>query len=122
DKVRGLSRLMGVKVAAVNVGLRTSLLAADEDERRYTVAELRRLLSLCAKVGAVGLVYVPAFGGPRMDGRLPLDQARQEARQRLPERLRELAAVAASEGVSLLLEPVSRFESYVLNTVAEAAA
>ncbi|MBI4491809.1 MAG: sugar phosphate isomerase/epimerase [Chloroflexi bacterium] len=122
DKIRGLSRLMGIRVPVVSASLRTSLLAAEQEEQRFTAAELRRLLGLCAKIGALGLVYVPAYGGPRLAKDLPLDQARAEARKLLPERLRDMARTAAEDGVRLLLEPVNRSESYALNTVAEASA
>lgn len=122
DKARGLARLMGVRVAVVNATLRQSLVAADADEQRYAAAEVRRLLGLCARVGAMGLVYHPALGGPRLARPLPIEQARAEAAQLLPERLRELAHAASEQGVRLLLEPVNRFESYTLNTLREAAA
>lgn len=119
DKVRGLSRLLGVRVPIVAASLRASLVAADEDEQRYAAAELRRLLELCDKIGAAGLVYVPAYGGPRLAVQSTLEQARAEARKLLPERLREIAR-AAGNGVRLLLEPVNRSESYLLNTVSDA--
>jgi sugar phosphate isomerase/epimerase len=122
DKIRGLSRLMGIRVPVVSAAMRASVLAGDEDEQRYATAELRRLLELCAKIGATGLVYVPAYGGPRTAHHTPSDEARREALKLLPERLREIGRAAAQQNVRLLLEPVNRFESFALVSVADAAA
>lgn len=121
ERLRGLSRLLMIKVCAVGAQLRTTVATDDADEARWTAGELKRLLTLCARLGASGLVYAPVLGGPRFGEPLPLERARERAAALLGSGLRDVARHAAAEGTRLLLEPVGPHESYAFNTLAEAA-
>lgn len=121
DKLRGLTRLMGIRACVVACSFRASLLSPEEDERRWATAELRRLLTLSARLGALGVVYTPAWGAPRID--VVEDQTLLRGRHldELAHRLSDVARQAEMEGVRLLLEPVDRFESYLLVRLADTA-
>ena len=67
-----------------------------------------------------------AFGAPAvvgsMQGRIEEDVSREQALGWLAEAVEQLAPRAAARGVPLLIEPLNRYESNVLNTVEQALA
>jgi sugar phosphate isomerase/epimerase len=88
----------------------------DPAVRRAAVANMKRLLAAIAELGGLGATTPASFGlyssalpslkppgGPAVD-RGPLVEA-----------VAELAEHAESEGVVLLLEPLNRYEDYLLN-------
>lgn len=94
-----------------------SLVTDDAGLRRRTLDLLRRLIDFAAACGAQVLVH----GSPRQRSPAP-GQSTADATMRLEAALAELAPHAASAGVVYCLEPLSPFETPVINTVAEAAA
>jgi len=86
--------------------------------RDAAVAYLTNCLQMTADMGASllgGLTYSPWMLFP--DGADPIG-----ARERVVETLRKVGPVAERLGVVLCLEPVNRFETYVLNTAEQGAA
>lgn len=94
-----------------------SLTTADQAVRRRTIELLRHLIVLAAVAGADVLVH----GSPAQRSPQP-GQSVADALARVEAALVELAAHAASAGVTYCLEPLARNETPVINTVAEAAA
>jgi D-psicose/D-tagatose/L-ribulose 3-epimerase len=91
------------------------------DDRRQvaeTQAYLRGCLDLAAAIGA-GVVAGPAYAPV---GRTWLLQADERAAtiDRLIEALQPVVAHAADRGVSLAVEPLNRYETSLINTVAQA--
>jgi sugar phosphate isomerase/epimerase len=94
----------------------------DPDRRRGAIDELKTMLTTLAAAGghyfvaphAFGLFskHLPPFTPPRSD---------EESRALLLEALREVADHAAAEGVEVVLEPLNRFEDFVVNTLADAS-
>lgn len=94
-----------------------SLVSNDAGVRQQTLSLLKRLIDFAAQCGAAVLVH----GSPRQ--RSPLaGQTVADASARLQDALAELAPHAQAAGVTYCLEPLSRAETPVINTVAEAAA
>ncbi len=94
-----------------------SLVTTDNALRNRTLDLLRRLIDFAAACGAQVLVH----GSPKQ--RSPeAGQSVADATARLEAALAELAPHAQAAGVLYCLEPLSRFETPVINTVAEAAA
>ena len=94
-----------------------SLASPDPQERDRGRQHLRECLSAAAEVGAgllVGPMYSPVgdFTGQR---RTP------DEWQRVVESWQELADTVQASGVAVAMEPLNRFETYFLNTVADAA-
>jgi sugar phosphate isomerase/epimerase len=93
-----------------------SLTTADAAVRARTLEVMRRLVGLCAGLGGGVLVH----GSPKQRQIAPGDR-HADARGRLAEALAAVAEAAAQEGVIYCIEPLSRRETSLINTVAEAA-
>ncbi len=93
-----------------------SLTTADATVRAHTLEVMRRLAGLCAGLGGSVLVH----GSPKQRQIAPGD-SQADARGRLAEALAAIAETAAQEGVIYCIEPLSRRETGLINTVAEAA-
>ncbi len=93
----------------------------DLDRRRRAIAELRVLLTTVAEAGGRGVVCpnayavfsrsLPPYTPPRRQ---------EESRAALVDALAELGTHAAAAGVQVLLEPLNRYEDYLVNTLADA--
>jgi sugar phosphate isomerase/epimerase len=93
----------------------------DADRRRDAVAQLRSQLSVIAELGGKG-VLTPASWG-MFSLRLPPftpPRAEREDHEVLLEALAELGEHAAREGVWLALEPINRYEDYMINRLDQA--
>jgi D-psicose/D-tagatose/L-ribulose 3-epimerase len=112
------------RAEAAGIGLLTSLAlpegadpaSEDPEERRRARDLLVRGVDLTAGMGAsvfTGVVYSAI--GKRIDRR-PCD----EDYARAAEVLREVARHAAARGVTIGLEPINRYETYLVNTVEQA--
>jgi sugar phosphate isomerase/epimerase len=94
----------------------------DPERRRDAVEQLRTQLSLIAELGGDG-VLTPASWG-MFSLRLPPftpPRSPREDRKVLLEALTELAEHAAAEGVWLAIEPINRYEDYMINRLEQAA-
>jgi len=94
-----------------------SVTTADAALRNRTVEVMKRLVGLCAELGGTVLVH----GSPRQREVAPGDTL-GIARERLADALRSVAEAAAAHGVVYCIEPLSRNETVLINTVDEAAA
>jgi sugar phosphate isomerase/epimerase len=117
SQLRTLLADHGLSVAAFGTGggwivQKLSLTAADETIRRDARTFIGEMIELAASFGA------PAIIGS-MQGRLEPNQDRGEALNWLRDALDELGEAAAAHGVPLLLEPLNRYESNVLNRLGQ---
>ena len=93
-----------------------SLTDPDATLRDRTLDVMRRLTALCAELGGSVLVH----GSPKQRQVAPGDVP-EVALERLQEALRSIAEVAGAHGVTYCIEPLSRRETTLVNTVAAAA-
>jgi D-psicose/D-tagatose/L-ribulose 3-epimerase len=93
-----------------------SLTDPDAAIRARTVEVMNRLTALCAELGGAVLVH----GSPKQRQIAP-GETHADALARLQEGLARVATAAASAGVVYCIEPLSRRETELVNTVAEAA-
>jgi sugar phosphate isomerase/epimerase len=99
------------------------LLVADPAEREAAKAAIRERLDLAKALGAVGVLLVPQFGRvPALPDLTPLATGALLERDLLLAQLRELAPVARDAGVSLFLEPLNRYEAYIVNRLEQGSA
>jgi len=94
----------------------TSLISDEPAERAAGVERLRRCVALAAEMGAeavAGPLYAPV-------GQLAGRGRTEEEWKRAVEGLRAAAEAAAEAGIFLAIEPLNRFETYFLNTAADA--
>lgn len=94
----------------------------DPEQRRKAIAELSDLLRTLPYAGAAGVVSPNSFG--IFSKRLPPFAAPREDEESLAslvEALREVAVVGEEQGTAVFLEPLNRFEDYLINTLEQAA-
>ena len=121
DELRQAFVASPIAVSAVE-GAR-GILSADPAERATAKQNLRERLALAGQLGAVGVLLVPQSGRiPALPDLTPLATGAELERDLLLAQLRELAQAARAAGVSLFLEPLNRYEAYIVNRVAQGAA
>ncbi len=93
-----------------------SMVSPDDRVRQVTLDWIRRLIAFAQRCDAKVLVHgSPAQRNPQAG------QSRDDALQRLEDSLRQIAPWAQQAGVTYCLEPLSRQETEIVNTVQEAA-
>jgi sugar phosphate isomerase/epimerase len=95
------------------------LLAADPEARKAGVEATKQGLRLAARLGAIGSICVP-IRRPEMEPPPPPKTLYELQEEILIEELREIAPVAESEGVMLILEPLNRYESQFIQRLDQA--
>lgn len=115
-----------VRKAAESAGLQTvfcsaltgelNLVSEDAAVRERAIAFVRRGIEVAAEIGAD--TFVGPYCGPV--GYLPGRRRTQDEWKRAVEGLQSLGPALDANGVTLALEPLNRFETYVLNTVEDA--
>jgi D-psicose/D-tagatose/L-ribulose 3-epimerase len=93
-----------------------SLTDPDAMVRARTLEVMIRLTGLCAELGGAVLVH----GSPKQRQIAP-GETHATALSRLQDGLAQVALAAAKAGVTYCIEPLSRQETSVVNTIAEAA-
>ncbi len=110
---------LGMSCTVVSVlPAETSLVSEDAGMRQRALDHLRASIDSCVTLGAetlAGPIYHPVG---QLAGRGPT----AEERKRLVESLKSLAPHAESAKVKIAVEPLNRFETYVLNSQADAKA
>jgi len=120
DTVGPLLERYGVKLAALGTGAgllvhRLTLTSPDSGVRERAVEFVRALIDAGARFGA------PAIVGS-MQGRWGDAVGREEALAHLREALNDLAEHARSRMVPVLFEPLNRYETNMVNTLADGVA
>jgi D-psicose/D-tagatose/L-ribulose 3-epimerase len=92
-----------------------SIVSDDAALRQRTAAVMTRLVELCALMGGSYLVH----GSPKQRS-VPAGSTREQAWERARDCLRTAGEAAARHGVTYCLEPLSRRETDLFNTVEEA--
>jgi len=103
-------------LGSVGLDLNRDIASGDEATRRRGIDYLKRCVEVTSELGgdAVNGVIYTAWG--KITGK----SRTQEEWQRSVESLREVCRYAQKYGVALGVEPVNRFETYFLNTAADA--
>lgn len=94
----------------------------DADRRKDAVATMKTLLSVIVEAGGFGAITPASFGmfSTRMS-KTPPPRSPEQDRAVLLETLNELGEHARRVGATLLLEPLNRYEDYMVNTLADGA-
>lgn len=121
DPARTAELLEGLGLGATTCAVMPdsrSLVASDPEVRRATADYLDACIDHASRVGArvvAGPIYAPVGQTQLMDR-----TQRSAAIARLIESLRSLADRAARRGVVLAIEPLNRYETSLINTLAQA--
>jgi sugar phosphate isomerase/epimerase len=97
------------------------LLDPDPAERAAALTLLRTRLDLCSKLGAVAVLLVPIFGRPLLPDLSPSHTAVELENELLLAELKEIAVAAEQVGAVLMLEPLNRYETHLVNTLDQGA-
>jgi sugar phosphate isomerase/epimerase len=99
------------------------LLSTELAEREAAKETIRERIALSAALGAVGVLVVPQFGRtPALPDLSPFATGADLEMDLLLAQLRELAPAAEEAGVSLFLEPLNRYEAYIVNRLEQGTA
>jgi len=110
-----------VKASTICSGYGGDLLGASWEERRRAVEDIKVRLRAAAELGAVGVIVVPTFGGPKLPDLRPLYPSFWHLeRELLVAELKELGKYAEEVGSYVLLEPLNRYETHFLNRLEQA--
>jgi sugar phosphate isomerase/epimerase len=120
-EIRRATSAAGVAVACICAGYRGALLAREPRERAEAMEDIGRLLAAAGELGAAGVIVVPIFGGPQVSDLRPWKDARALEAELLQAQLPRLDEAAAAAGAYVLLEPLNRYETHFLRTLADAA-
>jgi sugar phosphate isomerase/epimerase len=102
-------------------GIRGSILSDSAEERAVAESDIAGLLDCCARLGGAGLVLVPEFGVQKFMRLYPDHGDFERRKDMFIDRLEMLVRRAEKLGVTILLEPLNRYESFFLLTVGQAA-
>jgi sugar phosphate isomerase/epimerase len=121
DEIREAFAASPISVSAIE-GI-PRLVSADPAEREAAKATIRERLALASALGAVGVLVVPQFGRvPALPDLSPLASGADLERDLLIAQLRDLAPAAREAGVVLFLEPLNRYEAYIVNRLEQGSA
>ena len=110
-----------IRLASLDGGV--GLLDADPARRAAIKDQIRARLDLAASLGARGVLLVPQFGrAPALADLSPLKSAAELERELLIAQLRELTPAAEAAGIPLYLEPLNRYEAYLVNRIEQGVA
>lgn len=120
EELRNIIGQSRVRVSAIEGP--TTLLNADPALRDSAKATVRERLALAGEFGAVGVLVVPQFGRqPTLPDLSPWKSGADLELELLVTQLAELAPAARAAGVKLFLEPLNRYEAYIVNRVKQGA-
>lgn len=117
------ARAAGVVMPTTCVEMSHFIGAFDDDLREDAIAQLASQLTVMAEIGGVGVMTPGSYG--MFSRRLPPfepPRSPEDDRRILVDALGRLGEHAEREGVELFLEPLNRYEDYLVNTLAGAAA
>jgi sugar phosphate isomerase/epimerase len=114
----------GIPITTICGGLQGCLLDPDPAERQLAVDSILSLLRAGHAVGAAHFIAVPVFGKPRLPDLAPYQTPIELEYSLLRPLLHHIARVAEAEHLRarLLLEPLNRYETHLLNRVEQAVA
>ncbi len=111
----------GIVIAAVNHGRQGRLLDPDIDERERGLADFRQSVVNGVDLGATAVILVPHFAEPTLPDLTPYKSVVQLEYEMLHNHLRTLSDYVYAIGIDLYIEPVNRYETHFINTLADAA-
>jgi sugar phosphate isomerase/epimerase len=110
-----------IKLSTVCSGYSGDLLGPDRKSRELAIEGIKERLKLCAELGGVGVITVPTFSGPKISDLYPLYLDIREVEIKiLVEECKILGAYADDVGAYVLLEPLNRYETHLINRLQQA--
>ncbi len=114
------SAQIGLAISAVNHGRQGRLLDPDRDERERALAAFRQSVVDGVDLGATGVILVPHYAEATLPDLTPYKSVVQLEYEMLHNHLRTLSDYVYAIGIDLYIEPINRYETHFLNTLADA--
>jgi len=115
-----ISEDTGIKISSICAGYRNFLLEPEPENRAKAREDIKKLLEIGKELGAIGLILVPIFGGPKITDLTPYKNAYELEKELLLSQLPEIIKKAEETKCALLLEPLNRYETHFLNRLEQA--
>ncbi|HDO42240.1 MAG TPA: sugar phosphate isomerase/epimerase [Candidatus Bathyarchaeota archaeon] len=110
-----------IKLSTICSGYGGDLLGADRKSRETAMKDIKERLKICADLGGIGVITVPTFSGPKISDLYPLySDVREIEKKILIEECKILGEYADDVGAYILLEPLNRYESHLINRLQQA--
>lgn len=110
-----------IKVSTICSGYTGDFLSPDIKEREKAIEGIIKRLNWANELGAVGVIMVPTFGGPKVPNLAPLFKSQVELEEKLlVEELKIIAKEVESLNAVVLLEPLNRYETHFVKTLSHA--
>ena len=116
-----LRQLSGTGIAVTAIVGSIKLLNPDPNERPAAIQLDRERFAMAKALGASAVIEVPVFGEPRFNDLPTGTSARDYAKQTLISNLKALAPDIEQTGVTLLIEPLNRYETRFINRLEQGA-
>jgi len=118
-EIRAACKSSPVKISSVCAGYGGCPLDSDPAGRQKASDDIKRLLDATGEIGAVGLIFVPIFGGPRIGDLSPWKTAVELEKDLLVELLSGWADHAAAAKTLIILEPLNGYETHLIKKLAD---
>ncbi|HEX7066062.1 MAG TPA: sugar phosphate isomerase/epimerase family protein [Bacillales bacterium] len=121
DEIKSAVKALGVPISSTCGGYRGWIGDFDEENRRNAIEDIKEIMKYTAEIGAEGVVVPAAWG--MFSKRLPPltpPRSEEEDREVLLDSLYQLNQGANEYGGKLLLEPLNRYEDYMINRLSDA--
>ncbi len=119
EKIREVREVLAsykVKPSVICAGYGGDLLSPDKDARTKAVEDIVQRLEWAGVIGAIGVIFVPTFGGAKLPDLSPLYQSVAELEKKLLVAECKILAKKGEElGVCAILEPLNRYETHLIN-------
>ncbi len=111
-----------ISISTVSGGYRGWIGHLDKEMRDYALNDIEDILDKCALIGAKGIVVPASYGmySTRLNAKVA-PRSLQEDESILLDGLARLQRRAVETGTYVYLEPLNRYEDYMLNTLEQAA-
>lgn len=114
DEIRTALAGTRIRLSSICAGFSGCPLDADKSQRDIAITDTKAILKAAGELGAVGMIFVPIFGGPRIPDLSPLADPIKLEKDLLVALGSELGETARAAGTLLLLEPLNRYETHLL--------
>jgi len=122
QEILGALQNSAVRASTICAGYRGCFLDPDPAQRQLAMDDMRRLLDVAGAIGAVGVICVPIFGGPRLPNLSPLADAIKLEKDLFVRILKDLAPHAKAAKATILVESLNRYETHLLRKQEDSAA
>ncbi|MBS3762813.1 MAG: sugar phosphate isomerase/epimerase [Planctomycetes bacterium] len=119
EDVKSIIADSSIEVSSICGGQPMSFLAEDASERKRAVEGYKRTLRVAGALNASGPILVPIFGAPQITDPWPLNDVVSMEKDILCAICGQIAPVAHHHETNVILEPLNRYETHLLNSLAD---